>query len=265
MQIVTGAHVYTADNKEVGHVDRVVMDPRTNKVTHLVVRKGVLLKKDRVVPVDWVSAANGDHVALTPGKKSFKELPDFEEEHYIPAADAVTVAEGLGTLPDSKVAPAVAPALLWYPPAMGVYPGPGIAALSAPGGVRYAKTVEENIPENTVALKEGTKVLSSDGEDVGEVDKLVVNGDTKFVTHLIVKEGALFTTKKAIPAGWIGDANEKEIYLAVDFEAAVGFARLRRLGQPLLQTTPPPVRAAVIVRRGRRCAHRRPRLLFAAG
>jgi sporulation protein YlmC with PRC-barrel domain len=40
MQFKGGADVLTASNDTVGKVDRVVLDPRTKQVTHLVVRKG---------------------------------------------------------------------------------------------------------------------------------------------------------------------------------------------------------------------------------
>jgi hypothetical protein len=106
--------------------------------------------------------------------------------------------------------------LLWYPPALGVYPGPLLSGSGAPAKVRYVKTVEENIPENTVALKEGARVISNDGEHIGNIERLIINGDTKEVTHLLVKEGVLFKKHKAIPADWIDEPFEEEIHLAVD-------------------------------------------------
>jgi hypothetical protein len=118
--------------------------------------------------------------------------------------------------PGAHSTPAAAPTLLWYPPAMGVYAGPGGAVVSGPAKVRYVKTVEENIPENTIALKEGARVLSADGEHIGNVERLIVNGDTKEVTHLLVREGILLKKHKAIPADWIGEAFEEEIHLVVD-------------------------------------------------
>ena len=215
MQIVTGTNVYTANNEKLGHVDRVVVDPQTRKVTHLVVRKGVLLKSDKILPMDWVAAADGDRISLTPNATGLDLLPNFEEKHYIRSDDAVAVAEGEGINPTSHGAPA-APSLIWYPPAMGVYPATGLAGIPGPAKVRYVKTIEANIPENTVALKEGAKVLSADGEHIGDVERLMVNGDTKEVTHLLVKEGILFKKHKAIPADWIGEAYEEEIHLVVD-------------------------------------------------
>src|SRR5258705_2271535 len=151
MQIVTGANVFTANNEKLGHVDRVVIDPQTRKVTHLVVRKGFLLKSDKVLPIDWVAAADGDHISLTPDATGLDNLPNFEEKHYIRSDDAVAVAEAEGLSPASHGAPA-APSLLWYPPAMGVYPATGLAGVPGPAEVRYLKTIAANIPANNVAL-----------------------------------------------------------------------------------------------------------------
>jgi len=216
MQIVSGAHVFSPSNEKIGHVDRVVIDPQTKKVTHLVVRKGFLLKSDKVLPIDWVSAAEGDHISLTTHATGLDSLPNFEEKHYIRSDDSVAVAETEGLNPAAHSAPAAAPMLLWYPPAMGVYPVPGTVGSPKPAKVRYVKTVEANIPANTVALKEGVRVLSADGEHIGDVERLILNSDTKEVTHLLVKEGILFKKHKTIPADWIGEAYEEEIHLVVD-------------------------------------------------
>jgi uncharacterized protein YrrD len=214
MQIVSGAHVYTANNEKLGHVDRVVVDPHTKTVTHLVVRKGFLLKKDKVVPIDWVDAAAGDHVSLKPEATGLDELPNFEEQHYVRSDEAVAITEIEGVSPAAHGTTAV-PILIWYPPAVGVYPGPGVSGVPTPTRVRYVKTIEENIPDNTVALKEGARVISADGEHIGNVEQLMVNGDTKEVTHILVKEGILFRKHKTIPADWIGETFEKEVHLVV--------------------------------------------------
>jgi uncharacterized protein YrrD len=215
MQIQTGAQVYTSTGEKLGHVDRVVIDPHTKKVSHLVVRKGFLLKTDKVLPIDWVAAANGDRVALTLDATSLDSLPNFEEKHYVRTDETLSVAETTGGSP-APLESATAPMVVWYPPVMGVYPGPGVPAMPGAPRVRYVETVEENIPENTIALKEGAKVVSADGEHVGSVERLIVNSDTKDVTHLLVKEGVLFTKKKVVPANWIGETYADEVHLVVD-------------------------------------------------
>ena len=57
MEIKRNAKVTTADGKDVGRVDRVVIDPQSKEVSHLVIRQGFLFTEDKVVPIDLVSAA----------------------------------------------------------------------------------------------------------------------------------------------------------------------------------------------------------------
>lgn len=47
MQFKDGANVYTADGHTVGSIDRVVIDPRTNEVTHVVVRRRLFFTEDQ--------------------------------------------------------------------------------------------------------------------------------------------------------------------------------------------------------------------------
>jgi uncharacterized protein YrrD len=222
MQFENGAHVHTSKNEKLGHIDRVVLDPITKKVSHLVVRKGTLLKTDKVLPIEWVAAANGDHVVLTPEAGSFDSLPEFEEEHYVRTDDPEATPELERAGATGSASPVVAPAVLWYPPAFGVYPGPSVTGVTLPPRVRYVKTVEENIPENTVALKEGAKVLSADHQDAGRVERLVVDPNSLEVTHLVLTEGLLNKKFKSVPSSWISEAFEDEVHLAVDAELLRG-------------------------------------------
>lgn len=62
MQFKQGTHVYTIDGKDVGAIDRVVLDPKTDEVTHVVVRRGWLFSEDKVVPI---SSADCRRLALS--------------------------------------------------------------------------------------------------------------------------------------------------------------------------------------------------------
>ena len=46
----TRTNIYNQNGDKVGSIDRLVIDPRTNEVTHIVVRKGFLFTKDKVIP-----------------------------------------------------------------------------------------------------------------------------------------------------------------------------------------------------------------------
>ena len=67
MQFKENAEVLTSTGDKIGRIDRVVIDPKSNEVTHLVVKKGILFTKDKVVPLEQVEAANGDEIILKAG------------------------------------------------------------------------------------------------------------------------------------------------------------------------------------------------------
>ncbi len=58
MEFKAGTHVYTADGKDVGSIDRVILDPHTNEISGIVVKQGWLFTEDKVISIDLVETAN---------------------------------------------------------------------------------------------------------------------------------------------------------------------------------------------------------------
>jgi sporulation protein YlmC with PRC-barrel domain len=83
MEIREGASVVTTKDDKVGTVYRIVIDPRTMQITHLVVRKGFLFTDDKVLPMNLVERADGETVVLRSDAGDLDELPDFSEKEYI--------------------------------------------------------------------------------------------------------------------------------------------------------------------------------------
>lgn len=204
MQIKEGASVYTADDEKVGRIDRIVLDPETKRVSHVVVQKGFLFTDDKVVPMTSVDTVSADRVILRSHKGDFEEYPDFEESHYIAAEDAAPAMTGKTT----PIYP-----LYHYPPI-------GTGWMSAPGvytGPLYIEQTEKNIPEDSVAIHEGTSVVSRDGEEIGEVERIYADAKHR-ATHVLVSEGIFLKEKKLIPTTWIKGMTEETIQLIVDSE-----------------------------------------------
>jgi uncharacterized protein YrrD len=204
MQFAEGARVSTAEGEIVGTVDRVVLDPETRKVTHLVVQKGSLFTEDKVIPLSLVGLATADQVTLRLGAGNLQELPHFEESHY--------VAEERG----SQSAPGSshwARPLYWYPPVGSSWPT-GVYAYTEEQ--RYVAKTERNIPEGTVALAEGAQVISSDGRHVGNIERVFTDPLADRATHLLISEGLFLKERKLVPTGWMGLIFEDEVRLRVD-------------------------------------------------
>ena len=112
-ELKEGTTVFTWDGKEVGKVSRVILDPSTNEVTHIVVQKGMLLPTDKVVPIEMVRTATEEQVLLYENAGDVNQLPPFEESHFISTSAQDTNPAGRTSYP-------YAPAYYWYPPPAGI-------------------------------------------------------------------------------------------------------------------------------------------------
>jgi uncharacterized protein YrrD len=205
MKLKEDAKVVTADGQTVGHVDRVVMDPRTKEVTHVVVRKGWLFTEDRVVPIDLIGGVVDDQVRLREDAGDLERLPYYEETTYIPLDEVERSRVPADT--QTRVAP-----LYWYPP----YAAAGWDTFGfGYVGPQYVARTKENVPEGTVALAEGAKVISADGQHLGNVEQVLTDPQSDRATHLVISEGLLLKTRRLIPTAWISDLGRDEVHLAV--------------------------------------------------
>lgn len=198
LQFQQNATVCTPAGEEIGHITHVVLHPETKVVTHIVVRKKALFTRDeRVLPIEEVAQAEEDQITLRHSAVELENWPRFEEKHAVAPDDEV--------IPSGPHQPLIVPGL----------PGAPLPVNSPPANELYVEKIEKNIPEGTVAIKEGAKVLTSEGEYVGKVERLVANAPTDQATHLIISKGLLTEEKKLIPINWVQQMGEDEIHLSV--------------------------------------------------
>lgn len=235
MQFRKNSTVYTADGKQVGVIDRVVIDPATQEVSHVIVRRGWLFTEDKVVPMAWVDEATVDQVRLRRDITNLDELPQFEETHYI-AYDAAEEKAPPDSTPatESATTTEYVQPYYAYPPIGVAWPGfysdpLGAYALGAYPAQGYKVEVERNIPEGAVALREGAAVVDSRGEQVGKVARIVIDDKSQQTTHLLVSEGWLFPDQRLIPINWLKEVTDDEVRLQVSADF------LKRLPERRLQ------------------------------
>ena len=133
-------------------------------------------------------------------KDKLAELPLYEEIQYVPLNPGGENGENVDTS-------------YWYPPAAG-WGMPGYYPLFVQPA--YIRTTEKNIPENTVALKEGAKVFASDHKHVGNIERMITTGTDNRITHFVISSGLLLKERKLIPTYWLTDISEDEVHLAVE-------------------------------------------------
>jgi uncharacterized protein YrrD len=203
MQFQQDVSIVTANGQEVGHIDRVVVDPQAKAVTHIVVRKGFLFKKEKIVPIGLIANATEDRITLRADAGDLEALPPFEEKHYVQP-------EG-GTAPTNSP-PGSAPSL-YVPSPLG-----GAQGASLPDE-RHIAQIEQNIPEGTIAMKEGAKAITTEGKHVGNVEGVFTDLPEERATHLLISKGLLSKERKLIPITWVTIMGEDEVHLAVKEEA----------------------------------------------
>jgi uncharacterized protein YrrD len=92
----------------------------------------------------------------------------------------------------------------------------------------YVLETSRNIPEGTVALKRGAKVLSSDDEQVGDIEEVLTEPAADRATHLVISEGLLLKEKKLVPTQWISAVLEDTVVLAVDAQTVEDLPEYQR-------------------------------------
>lgn len=203
MIIKEGATVLASGGEEIGSVDLVVLDPDTNDITHVVVKKGMFFTEQKVIPISNVGTATEDKLTLWASVDEWDNLQDFEESQYIAAE--VTRPQTPGARPEPRP----------------VFPKPTIAvtqSVSARGVQampRYVQRVVQNIPEGTVALDAGAKVIAKDGEYVGDIERISVDSKTEQATHLLLSAGIFTKQKREIPVTWVNTVVDNEVRLSV--------------------------------------------------
>jgi len=197
--------IYTPDGDKVGSIERVVLDPKTKEVSHVVVEKGFLFPEEKVVPIDLLRPTADNGLILRQGPYTFDDLPNFIEQEYVPA-DVETASTAESTAKEMQP-------VYWYPP-VGIGWWQGIAYRTAAES-GFKRVTEFNIPKGTVALKEGARVLSSDDEHVGDVEEVLTEPEADRASHLVVSRGLLHKTKKLLPTSWISTILADEVFLSV--------------------------------------------------
>ena len=196
------ADIFSSVGEKIGKLDRVVLDPETKEVSHIVAKQGLFFSTSKVIPISYVKL-DGKRITLTKNEMELDDLPDFTETAYISTEtpdDSEENAEPVFFYPPQHIAWWTTGGRIWYPKP------------------RYVLKTEEAVPEKTVALEEGATVVGSDGEDIGEIERVIVTESDKRASHIVVSRGLLSKEHKLVPTLWITDVTEDKVYLTIDSE-----------------------------------------------
>lgn len=224
MRIELGTEVKTSDGKDVGKIEKLILNPETGDVTAAVVHKGFILADDVEIPIEALEADRKGQARLSYSADEVDKLPRFMEGNY--------------TSPPPDYSPPVgyAPGGLLWPSA--TYPA-GAPSLGANYGydVDRATSDEADAARRdrdymSAIIDEGSDVMSRDGEKVGDVHRVSVDTDTGRPVSFVVRKGFLFTEDLELPASLIESVDDGVVYLNVDKDQVSDAAKTAGSGYP---------------------------------
>jgi len=173
----------------------VLINPVTDKVTHLVVKEEASPNTEHIVPVDFVKETIDDTIQLSCSKAELEKMSpfiqtEFVEEKVLDYAGYRGGISGVGSY--------------FYMPYV-------TSEITVP------VTVEsQQIPAGELAVHRGTRVEAKDGY-VGHVDEFVVNPESGHITHLVMRQGHLWGQKDVvIPISAMVDTGDDTLFLSID-------------------------------------------------
>jgi hypothetical protein len=178
-----GASVHARDGSY-GALHKVVVDPHSRRVTHMVLHKGGKLEEDRVIPIEQMERIDLDGIYLKGSVGELDHYPPYREEVFVePLKDweALEHHEAAHTLfwggPYTGVAPPVLPVIEYVMPA--------------------------GVPEDEVVLQRGADVIYNE-KLVGSLDHMLFDRRGGNLTYLVV-EAYESGRRVFVPTEWIDE------------------------------------------------------------
>lgn len=181
MRVDLDAKVRARDGEDVGSVDRAVVDPRSQEVTHVVVRTGALFGRDIMVPREELDRAteDGDAIRLLLTKDELEQLPEFIAEEYAPPPPTWMAPAGYG-----------------FPASGYVWPvaiDPTVVPMPVPVEDENITPADAEEPDS-VTLSKGALVLDRHGDDIGVVDDVRFDAETGQLQGFVLRVGGALRT-----------------------------------------------------------------------
>jgi sporulation protein YlmC with PRC-barrel domain len=213
-----GAHVESADGKDVGRLHSVVVDPRDNEVTHIIVNAGPHFPEPGFgapelinVPIEQMEDAGEEKVILRSTRDEFRKLPQWVERDFTPAARDQPEAEPPATertyvqrLWNTGAALAASFASL-------------LTGIAVPAEkVRRASFEREILNDAPVWRQEPHT-------HIGDIERVLVDEDTDEIKELVIRRGVLFHQDVVLPMEYVTEIADGVVHVHISDE------ELRRL------------------------------------
>jgi sporulation protein YlmC with PRC-barrel domain len=212
--LVLGSGVSCSDGP-CGRLQALVLDPKSGRITELVVRARHALDERRLVPVELVESTEGS-VWLRCDLEVFDRLEEIEHRKYDPSQPPEWAAD------DEKES-------------LGSFAWVGAAGMPGLGGMRVRPEpryiLVDNVPPGDVLVRQHEDVRSSGGV-LGSVAGVLVDPADHRATHVLLDEGHAWHRRRiAIPMSAVSRVGD-------EVTVSLSATQVRDLPQVELDTAP---------------------------
>lgn len=197
-----GTHVRTRDDKDLGSVEWVLVDPETREVKSLGVRHGYIREHAVKIPLEEIS--------VSPNQEYLIAAIDEADTHNLTHR---TAHEQPGMVTGDAVAASVGG---------GVWPANAFATKrrDADAGLVHSELREmtEMLNADVVILGEGSDVFSKDLKHIGEIEQIRYETHTGQLLSLEMKGGFLHHREFELPGELIDGLDEGSVYLSLNHD-----------------------------------------------
>jgi sporulation protein YlmC with PRC-barrel domain len=190
MKVPLNVGVHCLDGRY-GRSTHIIINPKTHKVTHVVVNKLRVKKSGRQVPVSWIKETTPDLILLNNTRQAVDNLDPLVATEFVQKK-----LREFGDEPQLT--------LLW----------PHIESKK-----RIISEKRLQIPRDVQAVQKGARVRATDGL-IGHVSEFIVDHKTGHITDLVLQEGLPWDKKQVILAVVeIERIEENTVYLKLNKQA----------------------------------------------
>lgn len=206
MDIKLGARIQAEDG-DAGHVERLILHPESSELVGVVAVEGGLLKRDVVIPSDWLLASEGDTLRVRGTVDEIGGLEPFAQSQYtIPPEEWIPPTDQPSSYYLFPLSPVTVGAFI--PPTQPVLSGEQV----------------EDLQPGEAQVSGSTEVLCRDGV-AGRLVRLVTEGDSDRVTHLVLHRGAMMGRDITVPYTHVEEVGGGAIQLDLSEEELDAMAR----------------------------------------
>ncbi len=201
-----GVTVVSTDDKHVGTLDAVVIDPRDDSITHIAVNAGPHFPAPGFgaphlisVPIQEMADAREEKIILKCTKQKFLRFPDYAEWTFGRPTSAWSAPEGLQR--DVAVAKSELireSAASWSMP--------------VPWEIRHRESFEREIPHGAYVWR-----LEPETE-IGAVDRVLSEEVTEHIRALVVRRGHFFGRDVILPIENVKDVTDTVVHVQMTDE-----------------------------------------------